>query len=883
MASKSYREGDQPVSGYALGGFLGRGGFGEVWQATGPGGIQVAVKIIHDLNRQRGGKELRALRLLKNIRHPNLVPLLGFWLKDHDGDVLNDGDEAIGTDSHFYGAGGTASCVAEAGVAIAAAPAELVIAMGLCETSLFERFEECRRNGDAGIPADELLSYMEDAAKSVDFLNAKHEIQHCDIKPQNILLISGAAQVGDFGLAKMIGDLRQSSTVAGTIAYGAPELLLGHGPSPFTDQYSLAISYVELRSGSLPFSSERISDVLRAKQCGEMELSLLTPHEQQVIARAAAVDPDERFPNCMEMVRALQSGNPHKSPGVRRAAGSHSGHSAALVNTSRDASDTVSTKRKDLAKQKTTARDDHARRSMPVAPWIIAGCMLAFLVAAIAFFSGVWSERAFESSGTGLVARAEHDSSHHAVEQESGLATSQALAQPGAPTAEPNDPGKPAAPKPESTDQVQHRHRWLQVAGVPPSSEEIRLPLDGRTRESSKPVDSVRDQVTRLASSGDIIETPKSPADFYHNAIVFEQRGDARRARESYGRFLAFRLNVVDVHARYQKLLTQEQGVDGARLVYRNMADSDSDLATRFASILLEPDSSRLGMLREFEAAHPDFAPATYELSLEYSAQRLGPQGLADKVEEKNLLERFEQQFEAGQLCQHYLQQTLASDIVEEARARLLAVRELDPALLQNPVSVSYTLSHSSWTVHIAVAEITRDVRYRIEDGDFESTGLGDAMDQRTGARAPKLTFELPHSINRTRLSVVYSDIRGRPQGPYEFEFDASIERVRHAKSVIDDFPNSWISFADRDGQIVAQFTHLLNHRYAIEEIRYSVNSELLDQKYPLPPEPPGQELGAIPPGETTFISVPNAGAYVAVQLVYRDNTTSKVHRFQCR
>src|SRR5436190_3381226 len=146
---------------------------------------------------------------------------------------------------------------------IAGAAAEMVIAMGLAEKSLFDRLKECKRAGNKGIPNAELLDYIEDAARAIDYLNEPaHDlgqgpvgIQHCDIKPANILIVGNAGQVCDFGLARVLSDqARASSAGALTPAYVAPEMLEGK-PVRQTDQYSLAITYHELRTGDLPFNA----------------------------------------------------------------------------------------------------------------------------------------------------------------------------------------------------------------------------------------------------------------------------------------------------------------------------------------------------------------------------------------------------------------------------------------------------------------------------------------------------------------------------------------------------------------------------------------------------------------------------------------------------
>ena len=253
---RTYTQGDEPIpgSGYRLSSFLGRGGFGEVWKATAPGGAEAALKIIH-LGGQEGRKEFRALQLVKRIRHPNLVPIIAFWLKGHDGSILDDaiagGDSLPADESGPAGLRRTMAAPPDLGRAQAA---ELIIAMGLGDLSLFDRFQQCRDEGREGIPRDELLGYMEDVAEAIDFLNSPvHDmgsgpaaIQHCDIKPHNLMIVGGAAQICDFGLARMLGADRTTSAAA-TIAYAAPECLQTGRPSASTDQYSLAVSYYELQ------------------------------------------------------------------------------------------------------------------------------------------------------------------------------------------------------------------------------------------------------------------------------------------------------------------------------------------------------------------------------------------------------------------------------------------------------------------------------------------------------------------------------------------------------------------------------------------------------------------------------------------------------------
>ena len=257
-----------------------------------------------------------------------MVPVTAFWLTDKDGVILPDPTElAVDAAAHpsiKLSVQDTAVVDDGSYGVISSKAVELVIAMGLAESSLFKRLEDCQKAGHVGIPTAELLKYMEDAARAIDYLNSPIHlvgntptaVQHCDIKPHNILIVGGEAQLCDFGLARFIGDVKISATQAGTIAYAAPEVVSKGKPNERSDQYSLAISYVELRTGELPFQLSGWMEVLSAIQDGQLDLSRLPSAEREVIRIATSKDPEDRYPTCLEMVlelRAAVTGKPVSS------------------------------------------------------------------------------------------------------------------------------------------------------------------------------------------------------------------------------------------------------------------------------------------------------------------------------------------------------------------------------------------------------------------------------------------------------------------------------------------------------------------------------------------------------------------------------------------
>jgi serine/threonine protein kinase len=266
------KPGDEPLPGYRLIQPLGRGSFGEVWKCEAPGGLGKAIKFVAgsqgplDSSMSLATQELAALQRIKDIRHP-------FLLSTERVEVVN---------------------------------GELMIVMELADRNLQNVLEERRAAGLPGIPREELFGYLLEAAEALDVMNFQHGLQHLDIKPHNLFLVSNHVKVADFGLVTSLGQ-GSGNGLGGTPLYSAPEILRGQ-VSRHSDQYSLAIVYQELLSGTVPFRGANIRQLMFQHLTAQPSLGALPAEDQPLVARALVKDPDQRYSSCLTFVHALIDG-----------------------------------------------------------------------------------------------------------------------------------------------------------------------------------------------------------------------------------------------------------------------------------------------------------------------------------------------------------------------------------------------------------------------------------------------------------------------------------------------------------------------------------------------------------------------------------------------
>lgn len=234
---------------YEIGRRLGSGGFGTVYQALDPRiGRRVALKLLRGSN---GAALVGALRregvAMARFNHPNIVEVFDFG--------------------------------------VASGRAYLV--MELIEGSSLSRSDAC-----VG-PLKARLRVLLAAAEGLAEMHRQGAV-HGDVKPANILVGNdGRVCVSDMGLARLREDVVTDEAsadgvriVIGTPAYMAPEHRAGHPPTALADQYSWAVSAMQ---------------VLESLDEGPLVTRI-----RRVLKRALADDPGKRFPGMERLVHEVR-------------------------------------------------------------------------------------------------------------------------------------------------------------------------------------------------------------------------------------------------------------------------------------------------------------------------------------------------------------------------------------------------------------------------------------------------------------------------------------------------------------------------------------------------------------------------------------------------
>jgi serine/threonine protein kinase len=244
----------------------------EHWVAMTPGGRMRAVKFIGGLKETTvfPPRHLLYIASLKNVKHPCLAGV----------------DTVVNDTGRF------------------------VIVSDWTGHTLRDRMKQFRAAQESGIPREELIGYLANAAEGLEALSQRFGLHHLSLDPCSILLQNEHALAADYGLVELIWFPAGQPMASVNPRYAAPELFEDRF-SETSDQYSLALIYMEMLLGELPQEAHSVSQ-WRALRTREPRVDGLPPDDRPIIARALERDPRRRFPNTRELFDALAAVAPRQ-------------------------------------------------------------------------------------------------------------------------------------------------------------------------------------------------------------------------------------------------------------------------------------------------------------------------------------------------------------------------------------------------------------------------------------------------------------------------------------------------------------------------------------------------------------------------------------------
>lgn len=186
--------------------------------------------------------------------------------------------------------------------------------------------EAALREYRAGMPPTRAVRIIGKVASALDYAH-KHRLLHRDVKPANILLTPGPDDdeetervfLSDFGVAKAIGEaadsvssLTSTGSVVATLDYASPEQIKGQPLDHRSDIYALGCVLHKLLTGSVPYPADSVV----ARVYGHLNKDIprpsdsvpdLPPAFDEVVAKAMAKEPDDRYPTCRALALAARA------------------------------------------------------------------------------------------------------------------------------------------------------------------------------------------------------------------------------------------------------------------------------------------------------------------------------------------------------------------------------------------------------------------------------------------------------------------------------------------------------------------------------------------------------------------------------------------------
>ena len=272
----------QLMGRFKVGLVLGRGAMGDVYEAVGPDGRSIAIKLLN--TRGAASSALidrfhREMQVAAKLVSPHIVNVIEL------------------------------------------SPPDAVVPYIAMER-LYGTDLATRLRSEPRMPSDELSVLLDQVGRGLEVARVAGVV-HRDLKPHNLFLHEGQTwKILDFGVSKLVGSegTLTGEGVVGTPQYMAPEQAQGGQVTHLADVYALGAIAYRCLTGRSPFKgkdlAELVYQVVHQPPVRPSVLGKVNTQMEDVLAIAMAKDPRRRFPSALSFAQAFSAARRGKPPAI---------------------------------------------------------------------------------------------------------------------------------------------------------------------------------------------------------------------------------------------------------------------------------------------------------------------------------------------------------------------------------------------------------------------------------------------------------------------------------------------------------------------------------------------------------------------------------------
>lgn len=303
--------------------------------------------------------------------------------------------------------------------------------------------------------------------------------------------------------------------------------------------------------------------------------------------------------------------------------------------------------------------------------------------------------------------------------------------------------------------------------------------IKGDVKKIDSKLDNITAKITQVDLNGGIISDPRTPQEWYSNAVLYKLKGMNEDAIKAFEKFFNFNVTYLDPYLQYIEVAKNVKGTEYLTDFFTRLSEkySSNQTVKLMKAKIITDRSERVKQYEKIYSEGDPGAPLLYMLITEYSYANLPQASMLDREKEVKYLDKLNELPANKQLKEYFV----SADMLTEAQKILQTENNLNKTgplgdMIKNPVQVQmYPIGGGEYSiVFISTDYLATNIFYRIDgNGEFTDTGENKAFGMQTSQRQPKTDIQAKLSKGEHKIEVKYIVKSGEESKVYEYKLKA--------------------------------------------------------------------------------------------------------------